>query len=310
MNKNLPIILILLSGALSSCIESETSTEVEKFELANPNLVAKIVDLKIDRDDIIAGEKVTAELIVANTGTEKITNETVEIKAKLKTLDDFMANMYLKTMSEEKKTRIIPLNFDEEIEPGSVKTFSADFHTLKEMQGRSLAGTYELTIILSVNGQKVDSRVLRITLHSGTPREFTPTPAPTLIPAPAPTPTPAPTIAHTPAPTPTPTPTPTPEAVVVATPTGETVYSRVKGERFSYPDHQINAGDEVLWDNHDETLYTIVEMDNKIPNITLTELGKVKYFFNTTGDYRFGLYYRFMRTPPSLQNISVRVNMS
>ncbi|VVB97459.1 Uncharacterised protein [uncultured archaeon] len=305
MKKILPILVLIVLVISSGCVgPSETTTVPLKFELANPNLVGKIVDMKLDRDYIIAGEKVTANLFVANTGTEKITKETVEIRAKLKTLDDFLANLYIQTMSEEKKTRTIEVNFDEEILPGTVKTISADFNTVKEMQGRSLAGKYDITIILSVNGQKVDAKVIGITLKSGTPREITPTPTPVPTPTPTPVPSPTPEITETPEPSPT----PTPEPVVVATPTGKSIYARVMANKFTEPSKQIYAGDAIMWDNLDEDVYTIAEMDNKIANITLRSGGKTSYTFNTTGTYKFGLYYRLMRDDPSTQTINVKVN--
>ena len=183
---------------------------------------------------------------------------------------------------------------------------SAIFPTEKERQGKSLAGTYDVTITLSVNGDKIESRTLPITLLSGEPREFTPTPTPSPTPTPTSTSTPSPTITVTA----TPTPTPTPEPVVVATPTGVSVYSRVKRDRFVYPTLQINAGDKVLWDNLEDTTYTIVEKDKKIANITLREEGKADYIFNTTGNYSFGLYYNQMRNAPSIETIIVRVNAS
>lgn len=312
MIKKLPIILsILIVVALSGCIGSDSSKatpeEVIKFDRANPNLDANIVDVKFDRADVIAGEKVTAELFIANTGSEKIANETVEIKAKVKTLDDSLANLYLKTMSEEKKSRAIdPIDFETQIEPGTVKPISAVFNTVKEMEGRSLAGKYEITITLSVNGQKVEARVMQITLKSGTPREFTPTPTP----SPTPSLTTSPTITSTPAPKiiETETPTPTPMAVVVATPTGKNSTTFVKDDRF-YPDTlTINAGDMVIWVNKMDFDYTIVEMDKKIPEMALR--ARNSYIFNTTGDYRFGLYFKPMRGEPRIQTISVRINAS
>jgi plastocyanin len=318
MNRLFPIILIILIvTALSGCTGSNATTsintatvQVQRLEHPDPNLDATVTELKFDRNDIRAGEKVTAELMVLNAGTENITNETVEIKAKVNTLDDTLANLYLKTMSDEKKTGIKTIDFDSSenpyylIKPGEKKMLSAVFPTEKERQGKSLAGIYEVTITLSANGQKIEARTLPITLLSGETREFTPTPTPS--PTPTPTPTPAPTINVTA----TLTPTPTPEPVVVATPTGISVYSRVKSDKFVYPTHQINAGDKVLWDNMEDTTYTIVETDKKIANITLRGAGKAEYIFNTTGNYSFGLYYNLMRTAPSIQTISVRINAS
>ncbi len=307
------VLLILIVVALSGCSGSKETvpTETKKYERTNLNLEAAIVKVKFDRDNVIAGEKVLAELVVGNTGSERIINETVEIKAKVETLDDFLANLYLKTMSDEKKTGTFTLDFDTPIEPGKNDRVSAIFRTEKERQGRSLAGTYEVTINLFVNGQYADTKVLPITLYSGTPKDFTPTPVPTPSPTPTPTPIPTPTPTPTITETPTPTPTPTPEPVVVATPTGKSVYSRVMSSKFSLSNLQINAGDAILWDNFDLDTYTIVDIDGKIANITLRSEGKATYILNTTGNYSFGLYYNFMKgAAPSIQNIAVRVNAS
>jgi hypothetical protein len=312
MSKNLlMILLILIAVALSGCTgESSpkgTPVEVQKFDRANPNLNGQIVDVKFDRDDIRAGEIATPELFIANTGSEKIKNETVEITAKVKTLDDFLANLYLKTMSEEKKTRIIdPINFQTEIEPGTVKPISAGFHTIKEMEGRSLAGTYEINITLSVNGQKVEARVFPITLHPGEVREVTPTPTPSLTPTPTVNSTPIPTIKKTETPKPTPTPEP---VVIVAEPTGKIIAINVKDDKFSITNIKIDAGDKVRRINYNpDDNYDIIEMTEKIPTIVLRD--SASYIFNTTGDYKFGAYYKNMAKDPSTMTISVRVNAS
>jgi plastocyanin len=326
MNKNFPIIvLILLVVALSGCTGSETSkttsVEVQRFDRADQNLDAKIVDVKLEPDDVRAGEKVIANLFIANIGSEKITNETVEIKAKVKTLDDSLANIYLKTMSDEKKTWTMPFEFETEIEPGTVKTVSTVFNTIKEMDGRSLAGTYEITITLSANGQKIESRILPITLKSGTLREFTPIPTPTPLFTPTPTFTPTLTPAPTPALTPTQTPTiivptpeiteianptPTPETTpfVAATPTGKNVTVIVKADMYTPSDITIGAGDMVIWINKELDDYTLVEMDNKIPDIVLR--ARNNYTFSTTGNYRIALKYRNMRVEPKILTVNVK----
>lgn len=306
MHKALPIILLILAIAFSGCTGSDSPDELAlaqtQFERANLNLNGKIVDVKLVPSDIRAGEKVTAELVVANTGTENITKETIDIKAKVKTLNDTMANLALKFMDDEKKTRTFTMDFDEEIKPGTVKAISAIFNTQQEMQGRSLAGTYQITITLSVNGQKVDAKLLPVTLHSGTPREFMPTPTPP--PTPTPASTPMPTITSTE----TPVPTPTPEPVVTATPTGVKVPARVMANRFTEPNKQIDVGDAILWTNLDDETYTLVEVNGKIGNITLN--NRATYVFNTTGSYKLLLYYNKVREPYSYQSITVMVNTS
>lgn len=323
MYKNFTIFLMILAAVLlSGCTDttpdpnSGTPLEVKRFERANPNLDAKIVDVKFERDDIRAGEIAIPELFIANTGTELITNETVEISARLTTLDDSLANLYLKTMSDEKKTRTIdPIYFNIEIEPGTVKSVKARFHTIKEMEGRSLAGSYEVTLILSVNGQKIESRTLPIKLLSGEVREFTPVPTPT----PAQTQvqasklsanaTSTPKINETQTPKPTPTPTPTPEPVVVAQPSGKIIVTRVMSDKFTETHLDIDAGDEVQWVNYNpDDDYDIKEMNNKTDTIVLR--SRASYIFNKTGTYKFGAYYRNMRSDPSIQTIIVKVNAS
>lgn len=316
------MLILMLIFSTSGCINSASSnediqenlTEDQEFDRPNKNLDAKIVKIEFDRDDYIAGEKVTAELLIANIGDETIIDEKIELEAKVVTLNDFMANMYLKTMTDEGKTRDFTIEFDKKIEPESVKSIKAIFSTQKEMQGRSLAGNYEITINLFINDQWADSEVLPIKLKGGTPREFSPEPDPTSTPEPTststPTSTPTPTPSPTPTPTLTPTPTPTPEPIVVDEPTGNITYARVKAWRFANTDLVIDAGDEVLWDNHDDTAFTIVEMNGKLENLTLGSEKKLKYLFNTTGYYRFELYYSSLNRDPSTQNITVRLNAS
>lgn len=309
MKKLVPIVLLFLIVAFSGCTGSKSTgatlpDELQNIQLANPNLNGKIVDVKLVPSDIRAGEKVTAELVVANAGTENITKESVEIRAKVETLDDSMANLALKFMGDDKKTRTFDIDFDEGIKPGTVKPISAYFQTQQQMQGRNLAGTYQIIIILSVNGQKVDAKAMPVILHAGTPREFTPTPTPP--PTPTPAPTPVPTITETLAPTPT----PTPEPVVVATPTGVVNVTRIMNSNFGEPNKQINAGDALQWNNYDDDTFTLVEMDQKIANISVRPGGRATYIFNTTGTYKFGLYYNRMRGGPNIQTITVKVNAS
>jgi plastocyanin len=145
-----------------------------------------------------------------------------------------------------------------------------------------------------------------VTLNSGTPREFTPTPTPP--PTPTPVPTLIPSITETLAPTPTPT--PTPEPVVIATPTGVVNVTRIMSYNFGEPNKQINAGDALQWNNYDDDAFTLVEMNQKMANITVRPGGRTTYIFNTTGTYKFGLFYNRMRGDPKIQTIAVKVNAS
>ena len=217
--------------------------------------------------------------------------------------------MALKFVGEESKTRVFTMQFDEEIKPGTVKPLIAVFQTKQELEGRNLAGTYEITVTMYANGQKVDSKVVPVTLHSGTPREIQnttqATATPTATATEEPTTTPTPEVTETS----TPTPTPTPEPITVTESTGVVNYSRIKGWQFGVSTIEINAGDAILWHNmDDEPRFTLAEMDGKMPNITVSY--KQTVIFNTTGTYRFGLFYPHMRTGPNIQTIIVKLNTS
>lgn len=103
------------------------------------------------------------------------------------------------------------------------------------------------------------------------------------------------------------TPTVPAEPVTVATPTGKTIVTKVINSKFGQSNLQINAGDEVLWDNGDPVKYVIVEKDKKIADINLPDNGKTKYIFNTSGNYRFTLNYKYnmLRVSPITQSILV-----
>jgi hypothetical protein len=293
MKKLAPIILLLLIVAFSGCTGSKSTgaplpDEIQNIQPANPNLNGKIVDVKLVPSDIRAGENVTANLVITNAGNENITNESVEIRSEAETLDDTIANLALKFMGDDKKTRTIKIDFDENITPGTVKPISAYFQTQQQMLGRNLAGMYQITITLYMNGQKVDAKIMPEIFHSGTPREFTPIP--------------------TPPPTPIPALTPTSEPIVIATPTGVINVTRIMNNNFGEPNKQINAGDALEWNNYDDDTFTLVEMNQKMANITVRRGGRTTYIFNTTGTYKFGLFYNGMRGDPNIQTIVVKVN--
>lgn len=218
MKRLFPVILVLLVVALSGCTGQDASSETEghTFDRANLNLNGKMMDLEFLPTDVRAGEKITANLVVGNTGSENIARENIEIKVKAISLNDFLANIALLAMSESKKTVTFSNEYNEEIKPGMIKPISYAFPTPKELKGKNLDGIYSITIILSVNGQNVESRTTKIKLRSGKPREISNTlePASTSVAATTATSTPtgaataAPTVslAETPAPTPTPAP--------------------------------------------------------------------------------------------------------
>ncbi len=313
MKRLFPIIMVLLVVALSGCTGQDVSsqTEAQTFDRANPNLNGKIMDLELSPKDARAGEKITANLVVGNTGTENIGSETIEIKAKARSLDDILANIALLAMSEEKKTMTFTMEYNEEIKPGMIRPFTNVFPTLRELRGRNVAGIYDIMIILSVNGQKVEAKSIKLKLGSGKPRNGENTTSQNTTDAAAVTATPTPAATETPTYTVinTPTPTPTPEAVTVA-PSGIIHPTNiVGGKTFAENSKTIDAGDTLQWKHMDnDDVLTVAEMDGKIPNQTVKY--RTNYVFNTTGTYRFQLFYPKMKNEPSLQILTVRLNQS
>jgi plastocyanin len=311
MKRLISIILVLMIAALSGCTDQNVFSETEghTFDRANPDLDGKIMDIDLSPNDARAGENITAKLVVGNTGTVTITSETIEIQAKAESLDDFLANLALKVMSEEKKTMTFKMEYNEEIKPGMIKPLTRVFSTPGEMKNRSLAGVYDITVILSVNGQKVESKQITLKLGSSKPAETSNTQEPGFTPAVTETATPAPIVAAASTPTVTSIPTPvlTSEEVTVE-PTGKMVVTRITGYKFGDPTLSIDAGDRLQWFNLDDDTMTLVEMGGKIPNQTV--YSRQYYNFTTTGEYRFKMFYPKMRVEPSVQIITVKLNQS
>jgi len=180
-----------------------------------------MMDIEFLPTDARAGEKMTANLVVGNTGSENIVRENIEIKVKPISLNDFLANVALLAMSESKKTVTFSNEYNEEIKPGMIKPLSYVFPTPKELKGKNLDGIYSITITLSVNGQNVESRSTRMKFRSGKPRDGSITqankPSGTVSATSTPMVTAASPATTTAKPTPTPTQIPKVEEVTVDT---------------------------------------------------------------------------------------------
>jgi len=133
----------------------------------NPNLSARIVgDIVFDKPVYRAGDKVMATMVIENTGTERITKEKIKIRATARKLDDFVANLALKTMSVEKKSQDYEMEFSEVVEPGNISEIGpVVFHTQAKMNGVPLAGEYNIQLTLYVNGQWAETRNIDFRLN-------------------------------------------------------------------------------------------------------------------------------------------------
>ncbi len=159
----------------------ETSTATPTSPINNPRPTATrtplqsaspmgiIKSVSFDKDEYHAGDVITAMLEVENIGGSNITSEKVTINATCVRLDDFKANLYLKTLNEEERTESYTMHFSEVIGPGQTKTLSARFSTLAEIGYSglevSLAGEYDILVTLDIGGEIADSKELKLTLQ-------------------------------------------------------------------------------------------------------------------------------------------------
>lgn len=127
-----------------------------------------IKSISFDKDTYYTGDIITAMLEVENIGGADITSEKVTINATCVRLDDFAANLYLKTLDEEGKRETYTMHFSEMIGPGQTKILSASFSTLAEMEAGgmkvNLAGDYDILVTLDIDGETMDAKELKLTL--------------------------------------------------------------------------------------------------------------------------------------------------
>lgn len=126
-----------------------------------PNARIESIDVG---DNYRAGDTVTARLTFRNIGNDSITQERVIVRATAKSLYDFAANLYLKTLSEERRSKTSNFDFNVTVEPGSTGTLTASIDTVSRLEGRSLAGEYIVNVTLYANGIRVDSQTVPLRL--------------------------------------------------------------------------------------------------------------------------------------------------
>ena len=90
---------------------------------------------------------------------------------------------------------------------------------------------------------------------------------------------------------------------------GNVVFTRIMGWKFTENDIKLDAGSWLQWRNmDDEAFFTLSEANGKVSNITVR--SRTYYYFNTTGIYKFDLHYPKMRETPLPQTITVTRNQS
>ena len=168
------VMAIALVFSTSGCIDEDTASTLDSttttvttthLETGDSAIDAEIISIVFDKGNYKAGDKVTAILTVKNTGTVEITSEKIDITAKLIKLEGTAANLALKALSADKKTRSYSMPYKVSIQPGETKELSAVFTTQKELEGISLAGEYDIYIKLYVNNLNAVSSSLFLKLN-------------------------------------------------------------------------------------------------------------------------------------------------
>lgn len=169
------VALLLAAVVFASSLESQSESSPRPVATSTPSAIkspqkpinysGKIRSISFDKAKYFAGDTVKAEMKVKNNGKNNITSEKIVIKVKCVKLNSFGGNMVLKGLDEEEKTRSYEMRFSEVILPNETKTLTSSFKTPKEMSGVSLAGEYDLSLTLNVNGYSVDSKKMDLVLY-------------------------------------------------------------------------------------------------------------------------------------------------
>ncbi|RJS70841.1 MAG: hypothetical protein CW694_06655 [Candidatus Syntrophoarchaeum sp. WYZ-LMO15] len=125
----------------------------------------RIVSIDFDKPGYNAGDTINVELKFENTGVVPITQEEVIIRAYCERLDSTLGRLALRTMTEDQRTSTTRRTYSVNVNPGEIGTLAASFRTEREIEGVSLAGDYEVTVILKGNGITLEVRKLELRLN-------------------------------------------------------------------------------------------------------------------------------------------------
>ena len=159
-----------------SMMESDSDSKTQKtitnsidteFKYSDPNLGVIITNIS-QSPEIIAGERFYIQFSIINLGNETIDEEVIEINMKAKELEDFWADLIL---TNKETSKIFEIEMNSKIEPNSSRAGIIYLSTQQEINGLSLAGTYEYIFTLYVNGQRSYSKRQSLVLLKGNPRQ-------------------------------------------------------------------------------------------------------------------------------------------
>lgn len=169
------LMVLIVVGSCGGCLDflhrektvPSTPTSVTPTAEQYPELKA-LMDVHIGGAPR-AGEPLNVSLTITNVGTVPITREKVLITAKVLELNSRRANLILRVMSAEQKTRQYTLDIRSLIGPNESAVLRKSVFIPAEIKGMSLAGRYEVRMALYVQAEgtglkHVDSHTMELTL--------------------------------------------------------------------------------------------------------------------------------------------------
>ncbi|MEA1906251.1 MAG: hypothetical protein U9N12_04760, partial [Euryarchaeota archaeon] len=119
----------------------------------------------IDTSELKLGEPSKATITIFNNGDAAVTKERIIMTATAVKLDNRLANMALKTKSEEDKTETYEMSFTETIGGGESCTLCAVFNLPAKVSGVSIAGIYHSTIEVYADDTLIGTKTMDLHLQ-------------------------------------------------------------------------------------------------------------------------------------------------
>ncbi|MEA1895918.1 MAG: hypothetical protein U9N36_12150 [Euryarchaeota archaeon] len=118
----------------------------------------------IDTSQLKLGVPSDATITIFNNGNETVTKEKIIMTATAVKMDDWKANLGIKSMSAEKKTEEYTIEFDDRIEGGELHELCAEFNLPAKVEWKgqkvSIAGTYHVVVKVYANDDLIGEKIL------------------------------------------------------------------------------------------------------------------------------------------------------
>lgn len=158
------VIIIVIACFAFGCLGGDESPEQKPKTTPAPWTPPEQPYIKsIDTSQLKLGEPSEATITIFNNGNETVMKEKIVMTATAVKLDNFAANLALKTKSDEEKTETYSLEFTEQIESGESCALCAEFDLPAKVSGVSIAGLYHVTIEVYTDDTLIGTK--KIDLH-------------------------------------------------------------------------------------------------------------------------------------------------